>query len=127
MAKLNQDARISAGDEASLRILILDETTGEPASLSTPFAVWALGSFPAAIDDETPLVKKTTDVGGGARLVQETVDAQLTWVLYVDLEPDDTWNIPSGQHHHEARITSGGIPATVTRGVLTIDATIIRD
>jgi hypothetical protein len=126
MAKENQNARISAGDEVSLRILILDEA-GAPANLSTPSAVWALGSFPEAIDEETPLVTKTTDVGGGARLVQETVDAELTWVLYVDLEPADTWDIPSGLHYHEARVTSGGAPATVTRGVLTIKSTIIRD
>ena len=125
MAKQNQNARISAGDVLSLGFQILDESTGAPAVLANPVGYWALGAYPQALNDETPLLTKSSPANG-VTMVQEVLNGVSTWVLYVKLSETDTEKIPPGAHYHEARVVDGNNVTTVARGTLTIDTTIIR-
>ncbi|MGJ0509584.1 MAG: hypothetical protein ACR652_21170 [Methylocystis sp.] len=114
---------VTQGDVFSLRFPLLDPS-GQPAGyVGTPAAKFALGKNPYIAPGETPILSKSSPASG-CRVVQETVNAIQTWVVYVDFVKVDTLgnaNVMAGQHYYELKANEN----TVATGSLMIQPTLI--
>lgn len=123
---------VEAGDTFSLRCEIRDAPAvtgqlGAPTVLVSPVATWSVGSRPVPVNGETPILVKSTGVGGsGARILQETVNAVQVWVAYADFVTADTQGMTPGVYYWELRIVDGAVTSTPATGSLEIRATITR-
>jgi hypothetical protein len=109
MAETKQDVRMWAGDSFTIRIALFDRNGGPLALVPGDTARWWAGKSPAARGSDVYVRKSTSD-----GIMLETESGQTT--LVVELDPEDTADLPPGNHYHEAEIVVDGRVSTVTTG-----------
>jgi hypothetical protein len=115
MSEINQDFEVDAGDSIVFEVTVTDDATDLPLDISAAAIRWALS---AKATDAAPLVEKS--LGSGI-----TVVSGAGGIFRVAVAPADTVDL-AGRYHHEAEVTIGGAPSTVSRGVIKIRPTVLK-
>ncbi len=117
-----QDITHLAGDSATIRIKIEDETTGDPIDLQNATARWWMGRSSRAKDGSVYVKKSTADP------LEITLAEELDgfWYVTIFIGPEDTEDLSTGDFYHECEVQdAGGGVATVLYGTFTLQPTII--
>ena len=123
MPATNQDITHWEGDSAVITIPITDGE-GAAIDLSGATARWWMGKSVLAAGDDV-YVQKSTDMGGGIEIVQDTPTD--IGSLNIVLDADDTEGIKAGTYYHEAEIVIGLTVSTVATGKFKIISTMVRN
>ena len=119
MTAQNMPQTMTAGDTVNLSFPILNPD-GTPAEFTSPTVQFALSRWGFPVNDDIPILEKTTD-NGQASLAQETVAAVVTWVVTIQFTTGDTSGIEAGPHFFWLKVTDGSAESVVANGVIQIE------
>lgn len=124
MPATNQDIEHWKGDDAQIRITVLDQDDN-PVDLTDATARWWMTSrlSPASTGAASIYIQKSTADGG--IIITENSG---TFTLTIELQPEDTENLTPGKYYHETEVVdSAGEISTVTVGKFILRPTAIPD